>query len=628
MRIALVSMPWLSPYRPSIQLGALQAYLARHRPEVEVDALHLHLEAARHLDYALLQRVADGQPSSWLGEALSAYLLFPERRPVLDRFLDYLVAGDPLAEQLGEGLLLPYSRFVQASVAQRDWSQYDLVGISVSLCQTLSSVLLARRLKAAHPGLRVVLGGPILIGRVGESFLQAFPQDLDAVVQGEGESPLLHIVDALAAGRSLAGLPGVVTAEGAGTPQRLELAQLDELPCPEYRPYFATLESLACREQVRGALEVPVEGSRGCWWDRRPCVPDGACGFCNLNLQWMRYREKPVVAQLAELRELLERHAAAGLRRFLFVDSGFRRRRADVEAVFRAIRDELPQPIQIYMEARANLPPQLWALLAEAGVSHCQVGIEGLVDSVLRKINKGATALMNFDAMKQMERHGIEDPANLIYDLPDLTVAEVEQTIARVELARAYGPILPVRLFLNYGSPYYDRFFGPGALDPPPNRNYRAWQILLPPEIEQRLFLTQREWEPQVPGMAEAVERLQAACADWQEHYERRKAEGLRWLLTLRPDPGQPEAWVVDDHRWPEAVQHRLDATEARVARACDSRRRRSRVYEALAPLSPTAVDQAIASLERRGLALVVDDELLSLPICAEEPAAAEPAES
>ena len=620
MKIALISMPWLSPYRPSIQLGVLQAYLHQEMPELQVDAFHEHLGVAAWMDYDKVKLVADGVLSAWLGESLSSYLLFPERRPVCSRFLDFLVQGKEPRVDIAQDLLRPYARYLRERVEALPWEDYDLVGLSVSLCQTLSSVLMARRIRARSRRPRIVIGGPAVSSRMGRSFLDAFPE-IDAVVNGEGEQPLCLLVQRLGEGRDLTGLKGVMTRTSApeGDMEHLELPSLEPLPFVDYDAYFATLDTLGCRDDVLRDLEVPVEGSRGCWWDRRHCRQGASCQFCNLNLQWDRYREKPVEHQLSEMQHLLDRHAGHGVHRFLLVDNVVRKKQTDVVALFEGIRDRIPEEPEIYMEARANLRPRLWRLLREAGVTHCQVGIESLSTSMLRKINKGTTTIMNLEAMKSMERFGIQNPANIIYDLPFMTCSEVDEIIDVIRYAHAYHPLSPTRFFLNYGSPYYERFF---LRDQPElqieNRNYRAWQVLLPPDLEPMVFLSEREFEIEVPGMAEAVARLEQACREWREHYWGARERGVGCLLRQGPDPEREGALLIEDQRGDEPLFHLLTDLAARVYTFFETRRSLSACLESMPDCTPEKIEDLVRDLVDKRLMFREGRELLALAIPAE----------
>ncbi len=50
-RLALVSTPWPLYNRPSIQIGALKAYLTERFPDLAVQTYHLYLGIAAELGY-------------------------------------------------------------------------------------------------------------------------------------------------------------------------------------------------------------------------------------------------------------------------------------------------------------------------------------------------------------------------------------------------------------------------------------------------------------------------------------------------------------------------------------------------------------------------------------------------
>ncbi len=85
------------------------------------------------------------------------------------------------------------------------------------------------------------------------------------------------------------------------------MENLDHLPVPDFEDYFATLAGLA--PELRFFPTLPVEVSRGCWWQReRAPGTEGGCEFCNLNLQWNGYRSKSPGRAVAEVDQLTRRH--------------------------------------------------------------------------------------------------------------------------------------------------------------------------------------------------------------------------------------------------------------------------------------------------------------------------------
>ena len=81
-RMVLVSTPWPSYNRPSIQLGALKAYLKSQFPELKLHVLHLYLKLAERLGYRLYRTISE---RTWLSEPIFGALLFPERKGKIEK---------------------------------------------------------------------------------------------------------------------------------------------------------------------------------------------------------------------------------------------------------------------------------------------------------------------------------------------------------------------------------------------------------------------------------------------------------------------------------------------------------------------------------------------------------------
>ena len=82
-KIALVSTPWPLFNRPSIQLGALKAFVKEKHPCIPVDSHHIYLSIAAALGYNLYAKISE---STWLAEPLYAALLYPDMADTIERF--------------------------------------------------------------------------------------------------------------------------------------------------------------------------------------------------------------------------------------------------------------------------------------------------------------------------------------------------------------------------------------------------------------------------------------------------------------------------------------------------------------------------------------------------------------
>ena len=191
-------------------------------------------------------------------------------------------------------------------------------------------------------------------------------------------------------------------------------------------------------EELGISWALPLEGSRGCWWDRvrRTGDPKNACYFCNLNVQWGGYRQKTSERLVAEMAALSDKHKNL---RLYFLDNIVRS--SGIVEFAEAIK-KLGKDFDIFYEMRANIKPHELLALKEAGLSAVQFGIEALSTSVLKRVGKGTTTIQNLQVMKLCYELRIFNGANLIVDFPGATLEEVEETRHNLlNFAIAYQPL-------------------------------------------------------------------------------------------------------------------------------------------------------------------------------------------
>jgi hypothetical protein len=319
------------------------------------------------------------------------------------------------------------------------------------------------------------------------------------VVLGEGERPLAALVDSFATG---APPPerGVVTRGGSPAPL-WEVERMDDLPVPDFDEYARLAEE-------QGILWwLPIEGSRGCWWDRtkRAGNPKATCYFCNLNVQWSGYREKSIGRVVGELEELTRRYEVTQV---YFLDNIIRHR---VDELARGISG-IERDLEIFYEMRANVTPYELLLMWEAGLVRVQFGIEGLSSSFLRRIGKGTSVIQNLQVMKVCHELGIANGANLITDFPGSTAAEVEETCRNIEsFAIAYEPCQPSPFTLGVDATVdtLHAEFGVEAI-----RNDWSARLGLPEEVWRRLRLFSLDFD--CAGAEVSWAPVLAAIEAWQ----------------------------------------------------------------------------------------------------------------
>ena len=285
-RLALISMPWPLANRPSIQLGTLKSFLKSKAPEVKTDCYHPYLEVGNLLGLKDYNDIAE---RTWVAESVYAYLLNPKKRSNITALFtkEYSAKTKGNPPDL-ENISRQIHRLHQKKLLNLPWSSYDLIGFSVCLSQLTSSLYMIRQIRKHHPRCSIVVGGSSCAGELGYTLLANLPE-IDFVVRGEGELPLIALIERIKKGDFKSDYPAGLLwrdQEGNITGGGLEqLSNLRELPVPDYSDYFRLL---GCQSRLANLIPtLPVETSRGCWWHRvRSGSVDRACKFCNLNLQW------------------------------------------------------------------------------------------------------------------------------------------------------------------------------------------------------------------------------------------------------------------------------------------------------------------------------------------------------
>lgn len=605
-QVLLISAPWPLFNRPSLPLGALQAYLADRLPSVQVDTCHLFLHLAHELGFGRYQRVSH---RAWRAESIFSALLYPQRAHLAESLYYGTFkkrSEDPPADF--KQLLVIIETAIDTWLHQIDWSRLDLVGLSISFCQVTASLYLISRIKAIRPSLPVVVGGSSFSGERSGQLLEAFPL-IDYLIVGEGERPLAGLIRALLepAPRGREGdalYDGVIHRRNHDVGQRrhTQLERLDNLPAPHYDDYFNLLTSF--EPQRRFFPVLPVEASRGCWWHGRSA--DGqfsGCAFCNLNLQWQGYRTKSVDQVLREVDYLVERHQTLSL---AFSDNAIALKQADT--LFDGIRKQ-GRDLSIFAELRANAPPSLVKKMKRAGVDTVQIGVEALSDRLLLKMNKGARVIDNLCLMKYCEALGIDNASNLILHFPGSDEADIQETLRAVPFARWYRPLKPVSFWLGLGSPVY-RFknaFGIRSVYNHPNVKQ-----LFPQSVAAKIRFMIQSYHGDRNRQKRLWRPVKDAVRNWQIGYETMQQQTRGMPALAYRDGGR--FLIIDQHRpGKSAERHRLTGASADIYRFCSTPRRAGQIADRFQNHRPEQIRDFLASMVAKHLVFEADDWYLSL---------------
>jgi ribosomal peptide maturation radical SAM protein 1 len=492
-----------------------------------------------------------------------------------------------------------------------EWSSYDLVGFSICLSQLTSSLYMIRQIRAGHPRCRIVVGGSSCAGELGYSLLANLPE-IDFVVSGEGELPLLELINRIK-NNQLEGdeSSGLLWRDAQGSIRGGELKQLpdlNDLPLPEYRDYF---DELSRQPRLASLIpSLPLETSRGCWWHRlKAGSVERACKFCNLNLQWRGYRSKKPQQVAGEMEELTARYASL---KFFFVDNILDHNK--LHELFRCIKN-VERDFEIFTELRASASRSDLIQMRQTGVSQVQVGIEALSTRLLRKINKGTTAIQNIEIMKHCEELGIKHLSNLMLGFPGSDEEDVAETLNNLKFVMPFQPLRKVRFWLGQNSPV--------ALHPEKHgirriTNHPHYQSLLPDSLANSLCLMvktyvgdrtrqKKLWRP----VAREIERWQQSYASLRrQHFPTpllSYRDGGDFLLIRRRGEGS------------EMETFRLRGSSRAIYRFCETRRTLGEIRRKFPGFSSDKLQTFIAHMVGKRLMFQEGKRVLSLAV-SEEP--------
>lgn len=187
----------------------------------------------------------------------------------------------------------------------REIKQFDVFGISATSSMIEEAAKVAKRIKKAKKNSFIVLGGAHA-SALKEKILREYPS-FDAVIYGEGEIPLLLLIEKLEANKSFEKVPNLIFRQGKkirNSGRTYFLADLDELPFPDKEVFDVSHYP----DPVQAFGDIIA--TRGCPFKCTNCKP----GLDNIS----RFRLRKVEKVVDELEFLKKRY---GVRHFSFSDS-------------------------------------------------------------------------------------------------------------------------------------------------------------------------------------------------------------------------------------------------------------------------------------------------------------------
>jgi ribosomal peptide maturation radical SAM protein 1 len=615
-KVALISPPWPLYNRPSIQLGALKAYLQSQYPGLEVEARHLYLELARTIGYKLYRSISE---RTWIAESIYAALLYPERFEVIEKLFYREVKSKPILNKAGfKNITTRAKKVTEIFLDSLQENDYMLAGFSISLCQLTSGLYIIKRIKHKFPDLVIVIGGSTFSGTTTAEFFKLFPE-VDAVINGEGELPLSQLIGNLKGSRNTAHWPpvnGVITPASAENDDAgkifNQLNDLNKLPPPDYDDYFALLKSFSPDSVFFPVL--PVESSRGCWWqktiapgrtNKENSTRTKGCAFCNLNLQWQGYRHKESSRVAKEIDHLTGRHQTLAVS---MVDNVLPGKSAG--DVFKKI-GSLKKDFHFFAEIRANSTLSDLITMRRAGMQDLQIGIEALSTSLLKKLHKGTTTIQNLEIMRNCEALGILNTSNLILHFPGSDELDVAETLRNLDFALPFRPLQTVNFWLGLGSPVGQN---PAAYGIKAVYNHPNWSRLFPPEIFRTMEFIIRSYRGDRGFQKKIWRPVQKKVGLWQKTYtELQRRSMISPILSFRD--GREFLIITQRQYQSESIKHRLVGASRQIYLFCMQHRSLARIRSRFPAFAEDKIVAFLKMMIDKKLMFEENNEYLSLAV-------------
>jgi anaerobic magnesium-protoporphyrin IX monomethyl ester cyclase len=337
--------------------------------------------------------------------------------------------------------------------------QPRFVGATCTTAGFLDAARIFRRVKELRPGTCCLVGGPH-VSALREKIIQDYPE-VDYVVVGEGETPLLRLMEAEGDPKGIAGLvyrPAAPLRVGDGgrivfSGFQQDLLDLDTLPLPAYHRLegFPRQYQLPIFNYPR-TPNTSCISSRGCPYQ---------CSYCDRSVFRRTFRYNSADYLYRHLETL---RTQFGIRHINFYDDQFTFHRDRVVAFCRHMIDE-PLGMTFNCAVRAeHVDPELLALMKDAGCWMISLGIETGDPGLLAQHRQKADLERMSRTICDIHKAGIRVKGLFMIGLP----GETEQSFRRTMKYVFSLPIddLNVAKFTPFpGSPLYENIHSLGRFD-------------------------------------------------------------------------------------------------------------------------------------------------------------------
>ncbi|MFB0560331.1 MAG: radical SAM protein [Candidatus Lokiarchaeia archaeon] len=297
----------------------------------------------------------------------------------------------------------------------------DIVGIQTTTFTFIDVILTARIVKKIDKNIKVVLGGPHVNIYPEETILNP---EIDFLVLGEGEFVFTELINAIAQGKNLDKIRGIVYKKKGGivnTESPEPINNLDLLPFPSrhlvpYKKYYSVLSKYT--------PIATMMTSRGCPFK---------CIFCDRPHLGKVFRFRSAENVVDEMEECVK----IGIKEFFLYDDTFTINRKRVVEICDEI---LRRKLKIAWDIRSRVDTvdkNMLRKLRLAGCERIHYGVEAGTQIILKVLKKGITIQQIENAFRWTKEEGITTLAYFMIGNPTETK---EQILTTIDLAKKINP--------------------------------------------------------------------------------------------------------------------------------------------------------------------------------------------
>jgi len=288
------------------------------------------------------------------------------------------------------------------------------VGISAKTQNFIAATIVAKIAKEINPDIKILVGG-VHSTMNGSKVLNC--KNIDFLAIGEGENTIVELLHALEKDTELNSVSGIVFRDNGkiiNTKPRSYVEDLDLLDFPLTNAPKVFKDFDKYPKEAFGYIFA----SRGCPY---------ACTFCESKSMWtrkVRYRSpENVVAELKQMNEF-------GINKVNFDDDTFGISKKNIKTINNLMHDELPN-MTYTCETVVQLAKDENVVkdMKHGGCTGVFVGIESGNNEMLKKIKKTQTTDESIQAMRNLQKHGIESHAFIMVGFPSETEETFKETM-------------------------------------------------------------------------------------------------------------------------------------------------------------------------------------------------------